>query len=63
MDKEILIKRYSEALEYGRAVIFAEAGLSVSAGFVDWKGLLKNIAEELKISIRDYTNLGKLVKK
>lgn len=57
MDKEILIKRYSEALEDGRAAIFAGAGLSVSAGFVDWKGLLKNIAEELKISIRDYTNL------
>lgn len=60
MEKEILIKRYSEALEDGRAAIFAGAGLSVSAGFVDWKGLLKNIAEELKISIRDYTNLVEL---
>ena len=57
MDKEILIKRYSEALEDGRAAIFAGAGLSASVGFVDWKGLLKNIAEELKVSIRDYTNL------
>ena len=40
MDKEILIKRYSEALEDGRAAIFAGAGLSASVGLVDWKGLL-----------------------
>lgn len=41
MDKDILIKRYSEALEDGCAAIFIGAGLSVSAGFVDWRGLLK----------------------
>ena len=40
MDKKLLIKKYCEALENGRAAIFAGAGLSVGAGFVDWKGLL-----------------------
>ena len=39
MDKKLLIKKYCEALENGRAAIFAGAGLSVGAGFVDWKGL------------------------
>ena len=41
MDKKLLIKKYCETLENGRAAIFAGAGLSVGAGFVDWKGLLK----------------------
>ncbi len=57
MEKTILIKRFCEALEDGRAAVFAGAGLSVGAGFVDWKGLLSNIAEELGIHIREYTNL------
>lgn len=57
MDKKLLIKKYSCALETGRAAIFAGAGMSVGAGFVDWKGLLKDVAEELDIKIRDYTNL------
>lgn len=57
MDKKLLIKKYSCALETGRAAIFVGAGMSVGAGFVDWKGLLKDVAEELDIKIRDYTNL------
>lgn len=57
MDKKLLIKKYCEALENGRAAIFAGAGLSVGAGFVDWKGLLKDVAEELNIQLRSYTNL------
>lgn len=52
-----MIKRYSEALESGCAAIFAGAGLSVGAGFVNWKGLLKDIAEELGVKIMDNTNL------
>lgn len=57
MDKKLLIKKYSQALENGRAAIFAGSGMSVGAGFVDWKGLLKDVAEELGIKIRNYTNL------
>lgn len=51
MDKELLIKKYSEALEEGRAAIFAGAGLSVGAGFPNWSGLLKGIASELDVNI------------
>jgi hypothetical protein len=35
----------------GDAAIFAGAGMSASLGFVNWKGLLKDLAEELKLDI------------
>lgn len=35
----------------GDAAIFAGAGLSASLGFVNWKGLLKDLAEELNLNI------------
>ncbi len=57
MNKEILIKEYCTALENGQAAVFAGAGLSVAAGFVDWKGLLKDIAESLDVKITPDTNL------
>lgn len=38
-------------IKNGDAAIFAGAGLSVSAGFVNWKGLLKDLAEELGLDI------------
>ena len=36
MEKDVMIKKYCEALDEGRAAIFAGAGLSVSAGYVNW---------------------------
>lgn len=57
MDKKLLIKKYSEALEEGRAAIFAGAGLSAGAGFVNWSGLLHDVASELRVKITDTTNL------
>ena len=57
MEKKVMIKKYCEALDEGRAAIFAGAGLSVSAGFVSWTGLLENVAEELNIKIDKHTNL------
>ena len=45
MDKNVLIKKYCEALNERRAAIFAGAGLSAPAGFVNWPGLLKDVAE------------------
>lgn len=60
MDKELLIKKYSEALEEGRAAIFAGAGLSVGAGFVNWSGLLHDVASELGVKITNTTNFADL---
>lgn len=48
---ERFIEDYSLALGQGTAAIFAGAGLSVSAGFVDWKGLLRPLADELSLSV------------
>ncbi len=47
MDKKVLIESYSEAMEDGRAAVFAGAGLSVDAGFVDWAGLMSDVYDEL----------------
>lgn len=56
MNKALLIKKYSKAIEEGRAAIFAGAGLSVGAGFVNWSGLLNDVASELGVSITNTTN-------
>ena len=60
MDKQLMIKKYSEALEEGRAAVFAGAGLSVGAGFVDWAGLLADVAAALNVKIEPTTNLVEL---
>jgi hypothetical protein len=41
----------------GEAAVFAGAGLSRAAGFVDWKGLLREFATELKLDIDIETDL------
>lgn len=45
------IQGYLEALRSGSAAVFAGAGLSRPAGYVDWKGLLKSVASELGLEI------------
>lgn len=45
------IKDFVVEINNGDAAIFAGAGLSASHGFVDWKGLLKDLADELELSI------------
>jgi hypothetical protein len=60
MEKDVMIKKYCEALDEGRAAIFAGAGLSVSAGYVNWAGLLKDVAKELNIKIEKHTDLVEL---
>lgn len=57
MDRNVMIKKYCDALNEGRAAIFAGAGLSASAGFVNWAGLLKDVADELNCKIEAHTNL------
>lgn len=45
------IKEYTEELNDGRAAIFAGAGLSVGAGVVSWKELLRKDAENIGIDV------------
>lgn len=48
---ESFVRDYVKHLSEGTAVIFAGAGLSRGAGFVDWKELLREIAKDLGLDI------------
>ena len=48
---EKFVEDYCVALRQGTAAVFAGAGLSVPAGFVDWRGLLRPLADELSLSV------------
>ncbi|SFW11787.1 SIR2 family protein [Chitinophaga sancti] len=48
---EAFIKIFVKDLAESNVAIFAGAGLSKSAGYVDWPGLLKDIADELGLSV------------
>lgn len=56
-DIDTFINKFVKELEEENAAIFAGAGLSVSAGFVSWKTLLKPIAHELGLDIDAETDL------
>jgi hypothetical protein len=51
MEKEYFIQQYLKEIQDGNAAIFAGAGLSVDAGYVNWKNLLKPLAEVLGLDI------------
>ena len=51
ISKENLINKYSKALDTGSAAVFAGAGISRPAGYVDWKGLLRNAAEQIHLDV------------
>ena len=48
---DTFIRDYGQALVERRAALFAGAGLSRAAGFVDWKGLMSGIASDLDLQI------------
>jgi hypothetical protein len=54
---ERFIRDYGRCLIERRAALFAGAGLSRSAGFVDWKGLLRGFARDLDLEIDRETDL------
>ena len=43
------IREYTRELHSKNAAVFAGAGLSMASGYVDWKGLLKEIIEDLHL--------------
>lgn len=45
------IREFSKELREENAAVFAGAGLSVPSGAVDWKGLLKELAEDLGLDV------------
>jgi len=58
---EIFIKKITKEIEEENVAIFAGAGFSLSAGFIDWKQLLTPVAEELGLNIEkesDFVSLA-----
>ena len=49
--QQVFIRSYAKHLEAGNAAVFAGAGLSRAAGFVDWKDLLKDVARDLGLDV------------
>lgn len=59
MSQEIdeFLGTYTRAIEESTAAIFAGAGLSKPAGFVNWKELMKDIAAEISLDIDKESDL------
>src|SRR5699024_8789699 len=51
VSRDTLIRRYTQAIREGNAGIFAGAGLSRASGYVEWKNLLRPLAEEVELDI------------
>src|SRR4051794_24271498 len=51
VEMRTFLKEYTRALREGDAALFVGTGTSRAAGYVDWKQLLKEIAEELDLDI------------
>ena len=62
MKKELVnfVKKFSKELIENNVAIFAGAGLSVPAGYVNWSELLRPLAEELNIDINRENDLVSL---
>lgn len=54
---ESFIREYLKEINEDNAAIFAGAGLSAPAGFVDWLELLRPVAEELQLDIEKENDL------
>lgn len=48
---ENFIRDFADEIVNENAALFAGAGFSKEAGFVDWKGLLRGIADEMNLNI------------
>ncbi|MBR9687733.1 hypothetical protein CWB36_19865 [Bacillus cereus] len=59
MSREIdeFLRTYTKAIEESTAAVFAGAGLSKPAGFVNWKELLRDIADEIGLDVDKETDL------
>jgi Sir2- and TIR-associating SLOG family/SIR2-like domain len=54
---DAFLRDFSKEIEAGNAAIFVGAGLSIPAGFVDWRRLLKTVAEDIGLDIEKEDNL------
>ncbi len=57
---DIFIQDYVRDLNENTAAIFAGAGLSIPAGFVNWQDLMSEIAQDLELNVTHETDLVSL---
>jgi hypothetical protein len=57
IDRNLFLRQYSKAIADDTAAVFVGAGLSRPSGFVDWRELLRGVAEDLKLDIDRETDL------
>lgn len=57
---EQFVEDFVNELRERNVAIFAGAGMSVDAGFVDWKGLLRPLADELQLDVEREHDLVKV---
>ncbi len=55
--KKQFLRNYVKAIKDGNAAVFAGAGLSRPSGFVDWKELLRPLADDIGLNIDDEHDL------
>lgn len=49
--KEEFIRDFSKQIQNKSASLFIGSGLSRAAGYVDWKGMLKEVAEDIGLNV------------
>ena len=52
------LREYVKAIRDGNAAVFAGAGLSRPSGFVDWKELLRPLADDIDLNIDEEHDLA-----
>ena len=57
MDKKRFIQKFSKSIQEGNAAVFAGAGTSVDAGFVNWKELVRSFSEEIQLDVEKESDL------
>lgn len=56
-EQKSFINEFVVEINNGDAAIFAGAGLSAASGFVNWKGLLHDLAEQIGLSVEKESDL------
>lgn len=59
-EQELFIQRFLNEIEEDNVAVFAGAGLSSAAGYVNWKELLRPLANELNLNIDEEQDLVKV---
>lgn len=57
VNKEQMLRHFTNELEGGDAALFIGAGLSKASGFVDWKELMRDVATELGLDVERESDL------